>query len=289
MVICKEAAIAGGTAIRSRPTEQKIQTKAENIGRVHCIVTESDLKSQSIVLEIIKRADPAAGLITEEKGETCPGDYLTMPGSNGCYIIDPLDGTSTYASGLYEWSVSVGFVDKNLKHTAGAIFAPEIYNGTLFYGSSSNGSFMEDIGSRFKTRIKVRSTTKLKGAYILVGPDCLLPNYPAHNKLVLGLAKSARTTNISGSCALALGLVAAGKADALVQPLLSPWDYAAGRCIVEQAGGIHIFYEIKDNRIILVENLEPRHYNPEERAVGFVAGNRAIAEQIIEKLLRIEN
>ena len=297
MIICKEAALVAGTEIRSRPTEQKIMTKADKLGRVHSIVTESDFKSQKCILEIISRADPKAGLMTEEGGtigeqgqKQKPGtdDYIAMLRSNGCYIIDPLDGTSPYAIGHYEWSVSVGFVDENLKHTAGAIFAPEVGHGTLFYGSSSAGSFMEDMDSQFKARINVRPTTKLKGAYVLFGPDCLLPIYPTHNQLVLELAKSARTLNLNGSCALALGLVAAGKADALVQPLQPPWDYAAGRCIVEQAGGVFLFYEIQDNRIIPIEKLEPRHYNPKERAVGFVAGNRGIAEQIMDKLLRIK-
>lgn len=93
--------------------------------------------------------------------------------------------------------------------------------------------------------------------------------------------------NSNGSCALPLGLVAAGRADALIQPLQCPWDWAAGKLLVEEAGGSIVFYEFDNNKIKPLDKLELRHYNPEKRAVGFIAGNEKIVREITDLLLQI--
>ena len=104
--------------------------------------------------------------------------------------------------------------------------------------------------------------------------------------MVTQLGDRVRTSNSNGSCALPLGLVACGKADALVQPLQSPWDWAAGKVFIEEAGGKMIFYEMDERGGIRpVDRLEPRHYNPEERTVGFVAASERNAYDILDMLL----
>jgi fructose-1,6-bisphosphatase/inositol monophosphatase family enzyme len=107
------------------------------------------------------------------------------------------------------------------------------------------------------------------------------------------LGDKSRTTNMNGSCALGLGLVAAGHADALIQPLQSPWDWAAGKLLVEEAGGKIIFYEMEKTgkeytKIVSMDNIKPRHYNPDERTLGFVAANENLAEQIMKMLLELQ-
>ena len=105
----------------------------------------------------------------------------------------------------------------------------------LFFTSRGNGAFLEQNGR--KQGIEVGKCDNMKDAYGIFGPDCTLAKYPVHNRLMSRLGDIARTTNMNGSCALALGLVAAGRADALIQPLQSPWDWAAGKVLVEEAGG----------------------------------------------------
>jgi myo-inositol-1(or 4)-monophosphatase len=152
-------------------------------------------------------------------------------------MIDELDGSSSFQVGHYEWSVSVSFV-RELEFLAGAVYAPKILNGTLFYASRGRGAF-ERSGKRGK-RLKV-GESKLKDAYIVFGVDCFLEKYPIYNRLLKKLGNPARTTNGVGSCALGLGLVAAGRIDALIQPPQSPWDYSAGKVLVEEAGGRFFF------------------------------------------------
>lgn len=199
------------------------------------------------------------------------------------YIVDELDGSSSFNAGHYEWAISVGCVE-NLAHTAGAVFAPKIENGTLFFASRGKGAFVETGKKRKKLHV---ANNDLKNAYVLAGTDCVLTKYPVHNNMLTKLGNITRTMNINGSCALALGLVAAGRADALIQPVNSPWDWAAGKIILEEAGGIMIFYEMERGRIIPIKKLQPKHYSPEKRMVGFVAGSREIAKDIMHIMLEL--
>ena len=76
--------------------------------------------------------------------------------------------------------------------------------------------------------------------------------------------------------------------DALVQPLHFPWDWAAGKVLVEEAGGKLIFYEMENGRIEPIDKLKPKHYNPDKRTVGFVAGNEKMTDSIMNMLLSIK-
>jgi fructose-1,6-bisphosphatase/inositol monophosphatase family enzyme len=288
---CVEGVKAGGDAIsgyRPKTLENKGDTP---LASKHVIVTDADYKSGHAAISTILGIDPNAIIMTEEHGKAYSGlhDRLFMSGDsrrleNFCgYIIDELDGSSPFEKGHHEWSVSIGYVDK-LVHRAGAVYAPKINGGTLFYASIGKGAFVQSHGET--KRAQVSKCSNLKDAYVIFGPDCFLENYPIHNRLVLDIANRVRTVNSCGSSALGLGLVSAGRADAIIQPLHSPWDWAAGKSLVEEAGGRIIFYEM-NNGIRRVDKLEPKHYDPNTRRVGFIAGNDAIAESTMKKLLKL--
>lgn len=290
--VCMEAAMAGGLAIKDfRTSDMQSTIKVSKYSGSHAVVTPADYKSQEALLKVILGSDPEAYFITEEHVNNphfakrlIRKDTLELLMDNGAYIIDELDGTVSYRIGHYDWSVSVGFVNKDLKHIAGAIFAPRIDSGTLYYGAEGIGSFVKSGGETKEAR--VTSTKDLKDAYVLLGIDSFLTKYPVHNSLLTVLGDEARAVNVAGSCALGLAIVAAGNADALIQPLQSSWDWAAGNAILEQARGKIIFYRIgQSGNIIRIEKPELCDYDPDEKAVGFVAGNPTIASQIMEKLL----
>ncbi|MDO8509330.1 MAG: inositol monophosphatase [Nanoarchaeota archaeon] len=283
--LCIESALAGGNSIFNYKPKKAKTKKDVHVGH-HAIVTSADYKSQKAILSVLK-SDKEALFITEEhvKDKYFIGRLIKnidQLRSSKVYIIDELDGSSSFNIGHYEWSISVGLVE-NLQHKAGAVYAPKINNGLLFYASKDNGAFIRENGKETKLKIPNR---KLHDSYILFGPDCFLTKYPRHNSLMHELSDLCRTSNVNGSCALALSLVASGKADALIQPLQCPWDYAAGKLLVEEAGGKVIFYEMNNGKIKVLENLEPKHYDPFKRAVGFIAGNRNIAEDIAERLIK---
>ncbi|MCX6816225.1 MAG: hypothetical protein NT120_05250 [Candidatus Aenigmarchaeota archaeon] len=256
---CIESVKAGARAIENyKPTTLKI--KSTDAMGSHAIVTDADYKSQEAILNEIGKYDKDSLLITEEivknavfKKRIIKADELEKLLNSGAYIIDELDGSSGFEKGHHEWSVSNGYVYK-MQNVAGAIFAPKIDGGILFYGSIGNGAYIQNKNE--SRRIKVSKCSNLRNAYVIFGPDNFLSRYPIHNKLVTKIGDIARTVNSCGSCAIALGLVAAGKADALVQPVHYPWDWAAGKVMVEEAGGIMIFYEMDKGRIITIDHLE---------------------------------
>ncbi|MEK6887730.1 MAG: inositol monophosphatase family protein, partial [Candidatus Aenigmatarchaeota archaeon] len=240
--LCEQAALAGGKAILNHTPGHLVQ-KADKYVGTHAIVTDADFLSQkSILNELVKDKD--AFFITEEivKGVIAKriiksADINKMKNSR-VYIVDELDGTSSFNAGHYEWSISVGCTEK-LQHIAGAVFAPKL--DMLFGAAKGIGSFLKNGGKQKQIHV---NNNILKDAYVIFGPDNFLTKYPAHNKLLTKLGDATRTINGNGSCALPLGLVACGKADALIEPLQSPWDWAAGKLLVEEAGGVLLFYEM---------------------------------------------
>lgn len=287
---CIKSAIAGGKAIENlRPA--KAETKGDKHVGHHAIVTEADFISQNAILKELKKRDPAGFFITEEivkdkdiQKKTIGSNELEKLKKTRVYVIDELDGSSSFNAGHYEWSTSVGCVE-NLVHVAGAVFAPKIEGGTLFFASKNNGSFVEANGKRKKIGV---SNNGIQNAYVIVGPDNFLSKYPLHNKLLTKLGDATRTMNGNGSCALALGIVAAGRADALVQPIQNCWDWAAGKVILEEAGGVMIFYGMDNGRIMPIKKLGAKHYDPDRRAAGFVAGNEKIAAEVVDILTNIK-
>ena len=204
--ICKNAAMAGGLAVIDMPRNVKLETKADMYVGHHAVVGKADHASQEALLKVVMKDDPGAFFITEEHVENSDfrkhvirSDNLMPLEENGAYIIDELDGTTSHNRGHYEWSVSVGFVDKRLQHTAGAIYAPEIKGGTLFYASAGTGSFVTSNGKVAKARVS--ETKEVKDAYILVGIDCFLGSrYPVHYKAHWN-SRRAETTSFGTSCA----------------------------------------------------------------------------------------
>lgn len=292
--LCKEAAYAGGKSITNYFNKQKENIKETDIVGHHAIVSEADYKSQRSILKILNKRDKDAFFLTEEivqdkklKNRIITLEKLNKLENSKAYIIDELDGSSSYKAGHYEWSISVGYVNE-LEHLSGAVYAPRIGEGLLFSASRGECAFLRENNKRPKRKRVTNHSLADKDAYIIFGVDCFLSIYPKHNKLVTIVADKARTSNSNGSCALSLGLVGAGIVDALVQPLQCPWDWAAGKVIVEEARGKMLFYEIdKNGRVIPIDKLEIKHYNPLERKVGFIAGNDKITQEIMDILLQI--
>jgi myo-inositol-1(or 4)-monophosphatase len=253
----------------------------------HAIVTSADFKSQEAILNKL-RADHDSLFITEEHvkdknfiDRLVRKENLDLLLRSNVYIIDELDGSSSFNAGLYDWCVSVGYVE-NLEHKCGAVFAPQVYGGALFYASKGSGSFVEKDGKKSKCEISKKEN--LKEAYILMGYDCVLTKYPVHNKLLTTLGDRSRTMT-SGPCALSMGLLSAGIIDVVVQPIQSPWDWAAGKVLVEEAGGKILFYEMENGKILPINKIEPKHYDSEKRMLGFVAGNEKLSREVMDLLL----
>lgn len=206
------------------------------------IVTEADKESEAYLVRAIRRKFPKCTLITEETGHY-PGDDLV-------WLIDPLDGTTNYAHGFPWFCVSIG-VWRN-----GVALAGVVYNSVyreLFYAEKGEGAYFN------RKRIRVSRVAKLKDA--LLGTGFYYSKgarLRVETEVFRGVNEVAMGVRRPGAAALDLAYVAAGRYDGFWERGLSPWDVAAGWCLIEEAGGQISDYSGKpthyDSREILVSN-----------------------------------
>ncbi|MBX3444886.1 MAG: inositol monophosphatase [Planctomyces sp.] len=186
------------------------------------LVTEADLASQRAIGAFLAEHCPGHGFLGEEDCGT------TSPDSEYRWIVDPLDGTSNYVHRFPYYAVSVG-VEHRGRIVAGAIFDPtrdEMFSAALGEGATLNDS---PIGPSVTPRLDQAMAV----ASLPVKTTSDSPEVRRFLK-VLALAQSLQRT---GSAALNLCCVAAGRIDAFWSTSLKPWDMAAGVLIVTEAGG----------------------------------------------------
>jgi len=189
------------------------------------IVTEADLASEELILDVLRHNLPGTKILSEESFSS----YGNIP-DEPVWIIDPLDGTTNFAHNFPWFSVSIAFHDKG-KSQAGVIYCP--IQDELFCATLAGGAWLND------RRIKVSEVELLQKALVATGfpynvqenPD----NIVAMLKAVLIHSQGVRRP---GAATLDLAYLACGRLDAFWEVGLKPWDTAAGYLLVEEAGGI---------------------------------------------------
>jgi myo-inositol-1(or 4)-monophosphatase len=186
------------------------------------LVTEVDRRCEQRIIEIIKKHFPQHNILTEET----PMPELPSPFR---WIIDPLDGTTNYAHGYPCFSTSVALeLEKEI--ILGAIYDPLL--NELFTARQGKGAFLNG------ARIAVSATEQLTNALICTGFPYDVRESPENNLDHFNhFIREARAIRRDGSAALDLCYVAAGRFDGFWELKLQPWDVAAGKLLVEEAGG----------------------------------------------------
>jgi myo-inositol-1(or 4)-monophosphatase len=215
--ILKKAVLAGGAVLAAKFGKVTYKLK----GRAN-LLTEADLASQEKVIGIIRKAFPADGFMAEESPvEETPNKRL--------WIIDPLDGTTNYAHGFPAASVSVGF-SENGKIKAAGVYDP--FRRELFLAEKGRGAFMNG------RRLAVTRTPSISKALLVTGFA-----YDRGEKAEFYCGFFAEFMKLShdvrrlGVASLDMCWLAAGRTDGYWEFGLKPWDVAAGKLIVEEAGG----------------------------------------------------
>jgi len=186
------------------------------------LVTEADFASQQRIHQILSDAYPDHGFLGEE-------GLSSGPGESGCrWIIDPLDGTGNYVHRFPYYGVSIALeVEGEL--TVGVVYDPnrdEMFSAVRGEGTTLNGS-----------RISVSKTGPLDQSMLMASlPVASGPGDPAVERF-LRVMPQAQSVQRSGSAALNLSNVAAGRLDGFWSTSLKPWDMAAGALLVTEAGG----------------------------------------------------
>ncbi len=203
------------------------------------LVTEVDIWTENFLIERIQATFPGHHLLTEESGSH-KGD------SDYEWVIDPIDGTVNYAHGFPLFSISVALKYKQ-EPVVGLVYIPML--DELYETIKGNGAFLNG------KRMSVSTTEKLTTAVISTGfpydratdPD---NNINYFNGVILNVGGIRRT----GSAAIDLCQVAAGRFDGYWEFKLNAWDVEAGLLLVQEAGGTIKRIEQDKGTFILVGN-----------------------------------
>lgn len=217
---------------------------------INNLVTEADHASDKAIRDVIKKAFPDHGIVSEESDEK-------VTNSDYKWIIDPIDGTVNFANGIPICCVSIGLEHK------GTMYMGAVYNPILkefFFAEKNKGATLN--GNKISVSSK---TDALKSCLVTGFPYTYLdhPNGPL--QVFSKLIKQGVPVRRFGSAAIDLCWVATGRLDGFYEHELHAWDSAAGFIIVEEAGG-------------KVTNLKGETYSPFQP--GIIATNGKIHDQL---------
>ncbi len=185
-------------------------------------VTEADRAAEQAIRGIISAEFPDHGIVGEEYG-------TEREESRHQWVIDPIDGTRAFISGLPLWGTLVGLTVENIA-VAGMMAQP--FTGELYY-ADGNGARYE--GPDGKRQLAVRNTVALADATLCTTSPFLFEGdrRAAYNRV----EQTVRLPRYGTDC-YAYCMLAAGNVDLVIESGLQPYDIVALIPIVEQAGGV---------------------------------------------------
>ncbi|ALZ75978.1 inositol-1-monophosphatase [Rheinheimera sp. F8] len=187
-------------------------------------VTNVDKEAEQAIVQILRKSYPTHDIVGEEGG-----DYGSF-NSEYQWIIDPLDGTANFIKGIPHFAVSIA-LRHNGKLDQAVIYDP--LRGEVFTASRGGGAQLNG------RRIRVTNATDLTGTILATGfPFKQKHHLDAYTETFKTFFTTAADVRRSGSAALDLAYVAAGRLDGFWEIGLKPWDIAAGELIVREAGGL---------------------------------------------------
>lgn len=195
----------------------------------HDIVTEADTESQRILLASIFAAYPESLAVSEEAEGLLDisGSSRPLTDKDIVWYVDPIDGTSNFASGFDHWCVSIAAA-RGGELLAGAIYQP---TRDLMFHADETGAY------RNGEPISASSAELAQGIVGTEFPSPRVDDVEAAFRGFTHVLGSARSLRRTGSTALMLAEAAAGNFLATFNVGTKPWDVAAGAILVERAGG----------------------------------------------------
>lgn len=184
------------------------------------IVTEADEAAERFIREEVRRHFPGHRVVGEEYGST-EGD------GEWEWVVDPLDGTQNFARGSTYFSVSIALLHAG-EVQIGAVYRPLTHE--LFLAERGGGA------TRNGETLSVSETARVEESVMVLDWSRRTVRRETFARMQ-DLFYAAGKVRSFGSAALDLCGVAAGQLDAFVHPGLSPWDFAAGHLILQEAGG----------------------------------------------------
>ena len=194
------------------------------------LVTNMDRASEQYLYGEIRKKYPSHAILAEEGS-------VNKTDNEFIWYVDPLDATNNYAHGISHYCVSAGIFSRRLgKTVAGTVYEPnrkELFSAILGGGATLN-----------KKKISVSQTDDIGISLLATGfpydkADDRINNLAQFNAIL----PNVQCVRRMGSAALDLCYVACGRLDGYWEPMLYPWDTAAGSLVVEEAGGRVTLYD----------------------------------------------
>jgi myo-inositol-1(or 4)-monophosphatase len=216
---------AGRIATQHFARLEEVDSKSAEID----LVTVADRETEEFLAAAIRSAFPGDAILAEESS------ILSAIGNGGAklperlWIVDPIDGTTNFVHTFPQFAISVAFWLGG-EPRAAAVFNPA--TGELFAAERGEGATVDGRPIRVSTQSEVGRMLASTGfAYDR------RERVDYYLEIVRAILMNTHGVRRLGSAALDLCWVAAGRLDAHVETNLAPWDVAAGRLILEEAGG----------------------------------------------------
>tara|TARA_B100000609_G_C17187203_1_gene420395 strand:- start:701 stop:1426 length:726 start_codon:yes stop_codon:yes gene_type:complete len=223
--IAKGAALDAGRFLAEK--KDSIKEIYSEVGRD--IKLELDLETEILIKNHLEKTE--INILGEETGlETLNDDELT-------WVIDPLDGTSNYFRDLPACCVSIALIGKDVGYI-GVIY--DFNEDDLYYASKGKGAFKND------EKISVSNITSKEKASLTTGVPFSKDIEMTQD--YIEFLRPWKKVRMFGSAALSCAYVSSGKCDYYHEKGVFLWDFAAGICLVEEAGGSVNFSKVDENR-----------------------------------------
>ncbi len=193
-------------------------------------VTKTDKRVEKILIEELSKSKKNYSFITEETGK------ILNKNEDIFWLIDPIDGTINFLHGIPHFAISVA-LQINDEIVIGLIFDP--IKNEIFFAEKNNGSYINN------NRIRVSKKSNLDECLFASNNDGVKSIYPRLN------------TRNTGCAALDLAYVGCGRFDGYFHNNINIWDIAAGKIIIEEAGG-----KVNDVNMFNINKINIRAGNP---------------------------
>lgn len=222
------------------------------------LVTQYDTSVQEFLRRALKEALPEAGFFGEEE------QAHEIAGKHAWFIVDPIDGTTNFIRHLHHSAISVGlFQDGQV--VCGAVYNP--FFDELFTAERGKGAYLNGRPIHVN-EVPLSQSLALFGSAVYDQPTI-----PATMRLMQELFPRVLDFRRGGAAALDLCYLAAGRGDVFFECSLSPWDYAAGSLIAQEAGAT-----------VTALTGKPLHF---DKICSVAAGNSVNYPELMELATRI--
>ena len=208
------ARAAGEVALRHYQRGVTVETKGDGTP-----VSVADREAEETARRWLEKHCPDDGILGEELG-------MSRPEARRRWILDPIDGTKTFVRRVPLWGTLVALAEGQ-RVLAGAAYFPAV--DELLIAAQGAGCFCNGKPAR------VSGVSRLSEAVVLT-TDARMGT-PEQVRALDGLCARAGIVRTWGDCYGYL-LVATGRAEAMTDALMAPWDAAAFQPIIEEAGGV---------------------------------------------------